>query len=536
MNLATRQSSGAARAAAALVIAAMLAGALSSCVPYGAAYDDFVAHERAAPGLDAPAAVAGGPGPAAPEADASGPLEIGVSEAIVLALANNRAFSVRRLGPAIASTFVEEAAAAFDPELSAGVEASRKKSAASALVPSSDVSAEAALSRALPTGTVVGVDLSGGRTDSGFVSLSDDARVGLTVAQPLLRGASREANLAEIAQASLDVRASEYELRGLAEALVADVERAYWACVLAERRIAIFTESVELARKQQSETEERIAVGRLPETELAAARAEVALRREALINARSDFASARLRLIRLASPPGRRTWERELVLKDAPVPPESKVGTAKEHVLLAIRNRPDLNEARIAIRRGELDVVRTRNGLLPRLDVFVTLGKSGYASSFANAWGDLDSESWDGRLGVAFEKVLGHRAERARHLRATVTRAQAELALANLAELAELDVRAALIEVDRAREQVTATAATREFRVEALRAETEKFRVGRSTTILVASAQRDLVASRIAEVSAVIAHLVALVDLHSADGTLLERRGVRAPGAGADLD
>jgi outer membrane protein TolC len=508
------------------VRAAALAAALASCIPYGSGYDDFVGLPRAALEETGPVTDV-----AAPEAAPAGPLEIGVSDAIVLALRNNRAFSVRRLGLALASTFVEEARAAFDPELSFGADASEEKSGSGAPIPTSSVSAEAEISRALPTGTVVGVDVSGGRTDGGFVSDSHKARVGLTVSQPLLRGASRAANLAEIAQASLDVRASEFELRGLAEALVADVERAYWDCVLAERRIGIFEESVDLAGKQLGETEERIRVGRLPETELAAARAEAALRREDLINARSDFATKRLRLLRLTSPAGPGAWERPLVLKDAPAPPEREVGAPGEHVALAMENRPDLNEARLAVRRGDIALVRTRNGLLPRLDLFVTLGKSGYASSFTDAWGDLDGESRDERWGLVFEKVLGGGPERARHLRATVTREQAALALANLEELAEMDVRAALIEVARAREQIAATGATREFREEALRAETEKFRVGRSTTILVASAQRDLVASRIAEVSAVVAHLVALVDLHSAEGTLLNRRGIRAPGA-----
>ncbi len=49
--------------------------------------------------------------------------------------------------------------------------------------------------------------------------------------------------------------------------------------------------------------------------------------------------------------------------------------------------RPDLNQARLLIRRGELDVVRTRNGLLPRLDAFITYGKTGYARTFSDATG-----------------------------------------------------------------------------------------------------------------------------------------------------
>jgi outer membrane protein TolC len=71
---------------------------------------------------------------------------------------------------------------------------------------------------------------------------------------------------------------------------------------------------------------------------------------------------------------------------------------------------------------------------------------------------------------------------------------------------------------------------TRRFNEEKLRNETEKLRVGKSTNFLVAQAQRDLLVSRIAEVEALVNYLKALVDLYRQDGSLLERRGISAPG------
>jgi outer membrane protein TolC len=81
------------------------------------------------------------------------------------------------------------------------------------------------------------------------------------------------------------------------------------------------------------------------------------------------------------------------------------------------------------------------------------------------------------------------------------------------------------------REQITATAATRKFQEEKLRVETEKFRVGKSTSLLVAQAQRDLVVSQIAEIRAVANYFKALVALYRLEGSLLPRRGLSAPGA-----
>jgi outer membrane protein TolC len=94
----------------------------------------------------------------------------------------------------------------------------------------------------------------------------------------------------------------------------------------------------------------------------------------------------------------------------------------------------------------------------------------------------------------------------------------------------EVDVRTAYIEVRRSKQQIAASSATRRLNEEKLRIETEKLRVGKSTSFLVAQAQRDLLISRIAEVQALANYIKALVNLYQQDGSLLERRGIGAPG------
>ncbi len=87
-------------------------------------------------------------------------------------------------------------------------------------------------------------------------------------------------------------------------------------------------------------------------------------------------------------------------------------------------------------------------------------------------------------------------------------------------------MRGAWIEAGRLREQVAATAATRRLQEEKLRAETEKFRVGKSTAFLVAQAQRDLLQAENDAVTAVAGLLKTLVECYRLEGTLLERRGI----------
>jgi len=476
-------------------------------------------------------------GPAAAAATDSAkidtPLEITIGDAILTALQNNRALRVERLNPAIRETYEQEEAARFDPALAAELSAARERVKAESRTTGTiaDTSegrtgAGLSLSRFLPTGTEFSVGLT---TDLDWSELYSDqyaTRLGLTVTQSLLRGAGREFNLASVRQARLDTLSSRHELRGFTESLVAEVETTYWNYALARLQIQIYQKSADLAEQQLKEVEDRIEVGKLAEIELAAAQAELALRKEALINAQSNLDALRLRLARLLNPGRGGAWNGPIILKNQPAVPEVKLDDLESHCAVALRLRPDLNQARLEVLRGELEIVKTKNGLLPRMDLFINLGKSGYAGSFGGSLEDLGGRSYDISAGISLELPPGNRAAESRHRRAVLNHDQAGEALENLAQLAELDVRLAYLEVNRAAQQIKATVATRRFQEEKLRAETEKFRVGRSTPLMVAQAQRDLVDSQISEIKAIVNHLNSLVELFRVEGSLLERRGI----------
>jgi outer membrane protein TolC len=467
-----------------------------------------------------------------------GTLKVTITEAILLCLENNHSLVVQRLNPSIEQTFEDQERAVFDPTTNADISAGRVKEERLARSGSNteDVTTDfidgiISLEQYFPTGTTVALEAGTQLNDS---SLYDDnfysTRLGMTVTQALLRGFGSDVNLARLQQARLDTRMSEYELRGFTEFLVAEVERTYWDYALARRQIEIVEESLKVARQQLNETKELITVGRLARAELAAVQAEVAAQEQALIEARTNKESIRLQLLRLLNPVGPGLWQREVDLIHQPTLPEIKLEDVELHVDVSRRMRPILNEARLEILRGDLELVRTRNGLLPVMDLFVTLGKSGYANSFGESIRNISEDSYDALGGVNFQYPIFNRNAQAQHRRALLTRDQSQKALENLSQLVEVDVRTAYIEVNRAKQQIAASSVTRKFDEEKLRTETEKLRVGKSTSFLVAQAQRDLLVSRIAEVQALANYLKALIDLYRQDGSLLERRRISAPG------
>ena len=467
-----------------------------------------------------------------------GPLKITITEAILLCLENNRSLVVQRLNPAIQQTAEERERAVFDPAINAEVSADRVKGERLARSGSqtedfNNTTADGIISleQYFPTGTTVALEASSQMDDSSlYDSRFYESRLGMTVTQALLRGFGTDVNLARLRQARLDTRMSEYELRGFTESLVAEVESTYWDYALARRQIEIVEESLKVARQQLNETRELIDVGRLARAELPAVQAEVAAQEQALIEARANKESIRLRMLRLLNPAGPDIWQRELDLIHQPTLPEIKLEDVELYVAVSKRMRPILNEARLEILHGDLELVKTQNGLLPLMDLFITLGKSGYADSFGESVSNIKKDNYDALAGIQFNYPVFNRDAKALHRRAQLTAEQAQKSLENLSQLVEVDVRTAYIEVNRTKQQIAASSATRMFNEEKLRTETEKLRVGKSTSFLVAQAQRDLLVSRIAEVQALANYLKALIDLYRQDGSLLERRGISAPG------
>ena len=314
---------------------------------------------------------------------------------------------------------------------------------------------------------------------------------------------------------------------------MAQVEETYWDYALAQRQITIFEESLKVAEQQLRDIEEMISVGRLAESEVIAAQAEIAVQRQGLIAAQGTMETTRLRLIKLLNPGGSDLWDRDVILSQKPILPEARLAPVKDHVDIALRWRPDLNQAKLGVQRDDLEIVKTKNGLLPKMDFFITLGKTGYADSFGSSVSNITGDYYDILAGVTFQYPIKNRNAKARYQRSVLFKDQALEAVSNLEQLIELEVRSAYIDVSNAREQISASTASRKLQEEKLRIETEKLKVGRSTTFLVSQAQRDLLSSQIAEVRAVANYLNALVALYRLEGSLLERRGIEAPGRDA---
>ncbi len=463
-------------------------------------------------------------------------LSLTLHSAILMALENNASFQLDRLSPKISAASEEMQEAVFDPEISVSLSGQRENitpdgsDQQSSTSPDSDsATAEVQVKEYLPTGTTIEVDVQGDilNKENSTTSKNKTGDIGITVTQSLLKNRGLDANLALLRSARLETKISIHELQGVAEALITQVEESYWNYILAERSMDIYEKSLNIANNQVIEVKERIRVGKIPGTELASAQAEAASRLEQLIDAQCTLSIQRINLIRLLSSHKKViNWDSRLDLLDTPETDIDQLATIEEHVNTALKKRADIRQARLKAEQGDLELVSTRNGLLPKLDIFVSLGGSRYANSFSYK-SDEDGKGVSYGMGIQFEFPFGTRNAKAKHRQQLLSKKQTMFALTNMEQLIQVDVRSAIIDVNRTFEGIKATKATLILREKILGIEMEKFRIGKSTTFLVAQARRDMITSQIGEIEAIIDYRKAFANLYRLEGTQLERLKIK---------
>ncbi|MBL7649069.1 MAG: TolC family protein [Candidatus Hydrogenedentes bacterium] len=522
--------------------------------------------------IEAPASLESRAESLALPAELSGPVTLTRDGAILTTLLNNRRIEVARFGPEIDATYIDENRAVFDPRLlaqisrgrgtrqslgfsSTGTATSGGTTASKQLTPDNVADLLASVQRLnesidalngdndstvvgnsgsvevqqfLPTGTLLFLTGAGTTLDHNPGGDSSQHTWTAGVSQPLLRGAGMETNLAALRQARNIAAQSEHEFRRAVLDVVRETERAYWELALAKEVLAIRAFGVTLANDQMKREEELESVGKALGGDVMTARAERLARQADLVDAQAALKSQSIELIRLMHPESAPRWEVGFEPQDEAEVVEVALN-ADESEDLALLYRPELAQARLTLANLELDVVRTRNGRLPQLNLVGEYeGASGGESATSSNTSSSDEDTYS--VGLQFEMALFNRAERARHLRAQLSQERGAGYITQLEEEIAADVRQAMVEVERQWERLAATAEAVLSRREAVRVIEGRHEVGKATNLDVLQVQRDLIQSQVDDATARVRYIEALTELYAAEGTLLERRGIALDG------
>lgn len=467
-------------------------------------------------------------------------IRLRLDDALALALQRNLDLLVQRLGQRAAEADARAQRGAFEPTFNAGYAHSLVETPPSTVQEgqASQIGRvrtntwSAGVLQRLRTGTTLQLNFDNAWTRStlGNAVAPDLYRshLGVSISQPLLRGFSLDTEIPsnDVIVAELN---SQHEIETTRVAVantIQGVEKAYWDLVQDLKIYEIKATSAERARRQLELTERQIDAGLLPPSDHIDAEGTLATRRFALVQAEADIADSMDDLRRrLRVPPEQ--WSEPIVPAEMPRFADM---TLDLPALLAraARQRPELRQRALESAQARRERRKRNNDLLPDLEVGAGYGVVGQDATYGRALDNMAAargREWSAFVNFSWAP-LGFEAR---------GRAEQQNLLVEKAEVAErgqgadvaLEVRGAVRAVATAARQVRAAAKTRRLAEGSLDAEQRKFMTGQSSNFLVAQRQDNLTNANIAELTAVVNHAKALVDLWRATGDLLQQNNVR---------
>lgn len=345
-----------------------------------------------------------------------------------------------------------------------------------------------------------------------------ESRLTLSVTQPLLRGAGRQINELESAQAKAQRQIAERQQQATAATLVEDVITTFIELGYARTEVKIRVKSLQRAQAQVEASEKMIAGRQLAAVDLPVVQQAVAQRTQALYAAEQRRAD---RAADLAARIGALSDDEPLDLSQLP---PAVGGSDAEAAGAAEAAHPDLAvlDAQLVAQRANL--LPLEDALRPQLDLSLTAAQTGLDDE--NLWGAMGAifrnESSVYGLTLDFAMPVANRAAKGRFAEARLAVERAEQERAARAEDIRREAAAAWRAAHTAERNEALSRQVAELAQVALDAEEKRFRLGRSTNLDVLRVQQDVAE---AELTATRAHAdlqLARSRLQRMTGALLE--------------
>lgn len=364
------------------------------------------------------------------------------------------------------------------------------------------------------------------RTELVSIDAEYETSVGVTLEQPLLKGAGKAATLASLRLAARSSEIAYQDYRRQLMQIVAEAELAYWQLYFAQEEMRLASESLTLSQTLVRDSRTSLDAGRGSRLDVLEAEAGSALRRSRESMARQKLAEARNRLSAYLGA-GRLEQAANFKAVERPVSQPIQIAT-DEGNQTALAMNPDVLRAHILAEQEAIRVAYSRNQNLPQLDLKSSFAATGLGFDWTTSWRDVqrrDFPAWT--VGVELRVPIWGGVRPRNELQAAQLRLRQAQAI-------ESDAATQLLAgLNNAEQRVDAnyTAARNyeavvEFRSNLLSTRMQSRDVGRVDARSVLEAEQELFAARLDQLQGEIEYQHALLDLEVVSGSLLQARGL----------
>ncbi len=450
---------------------------------------------------------------------------LSLKEATEIALLNNFDIQLTKYDAWIARTGKDVAQSIYDTIFEAEVKYANdqsKSASAFAGTKTMDNDYNVGLSKKLPTGTQVSLDMTNNRrwTDSSSSSspLTHDSTLGVTIEQDLGKNFLGLQDRGDVKITLIDIENTEYTTLDKIESSIAEVQKAYWSLILEIELLKIEEDMVAEAKKLHDLHQEKLTDGLVEIPEAIASEANYKSRKNTLILVQNQV-QAKMNVLKFLLN----------IEEDVDIEPTEEFDLLDgneelaESLKWAFENRQDYKKAHSEIESKDMTLNMKRNNMWPEINLTATFEQNGLGDHFKQAVTQVTDENNPNlSAGLTITFPLENRMAKGQLKAAELGKAKALLELKLLERQIAVEVADQVRDCNIFREIAANSQEIAELQTQKLEEEEKRFGYGRSDTDTVIRFQEDLVQARSVVAAAVQRYHAALVDLRKKEGTLLK--------------
>jgi outer membrane protein len=416
------------------------------------------------------------------------------------------------------------------------------------------------------TGTTVSVGLSsvyGFNQNATTVLFNpiDTGSLSLNISQNLLNGFGLAVNKRALHKAQNNLKANDLSFKEQVIATVANVVSLYYDLVTFNHDLRIDRQTFDLDTRLYEDNKRRAELGAIAPIDIIQAEAEMKSAEQAVVAEESQVEQQEMILKSVITRSGldNPAVASARIVPTTPidVPAEDAIAPVQEMIAEAMRNRPEVEQNQITLENARLDMLGTKNNLLPTLAATASFSNAGQGGVLNPAYqvpvvgssgtiigyrplspSDVNSEIIGGygsvlsqifsrkfpnyNVGFALTIPLKNRAAQADQITAELNYRQSQIQDKELKNNIKLNVMNAVIALRNARAAYETSVVARKLQDETLAGTRRKYELGTATILDVVIAQRDDTTRQLSEADARNQYQRARTNLEQVMSTILD--------------
>ena len=384
------------------------------------------------------------------------------------------------------------------------------------------------------------------KVNSTFYSLDPytNGQLDLQVTQNLLNGFGIAVNTRNIKVQKNNLKVTDLQFKQQVITTVTAVLNLYWDLVSFNQDLRARQQEVDTAQQLFENNQKQVRIGTLAEIEVTRAQSQLYSAKQDLLISQTNLLQQETVLKNALSRAGVATADLANVhivpLDEIVIPQRDDTAPAEQLVSEAVRNRVEVETARINIESKQTNLAGIKNSLKPTLNLFAELTNNGLTGEitplgisqggipyltggYGNLLGQIFRRNYPNySAGFSLNIPLRNRAAQSDYATSVIEIRQDELSLQKQINQVRVDVQNAVIGIQQARARYDAAVEARKLSQQTFDGDRKKLDLGASTPYQVVQDQRDLASAQSSEAQAMANYSHARIAFDQALGKTLE--------------